>query len=109
MPIVILGDGMFNKDAVSFKRYQHGVTSIIYINFKRRERLGELCLLNTNEFRTSIVCNKCKTKSNRTLGFNFKVLRCTNCSTLLWNRDTMLPKIYGNGRFNIFTIESRTE
>ncbi|KAI9346319.1 hypothetical protein BD770DRAFT_463040 [Pilaira anomala] len=35
MPIVIFGDGMFNKDAVRFKGHHHGVISIIYKNLTR--------------------------------------------------------------------------
>ncbi|KAI9257863.1 hypothetical protein EDC94DRAFT_586320 [Helicostylum pulchrum] len=63
-------------------------TSIVYKNLRRRKKLGELCLLDINEFRTSVVCNTCKTKSNVRLQPNNKVLCCTNCRKLLWNRDT---------------------
>ncbi|KAG2233119.1 hypothetical protein INT48_005863 [Thamnidium elegans] len=80
MPLVIFGDGMFNKDGIKVKGHQHGIASIIYKNLKR-EKLGELCLININEFRTSVrLCS------------NHKVLRCSNCRTLLWNRDTNASK-----------------
>jgi hypothetical protein len=55
MPMVMFGDGMKNKDHVHFRRHKHGVVDIIYQNLKRREKLGELILLDINEFRTSVV------------------------------------------------------
>ncbi|KAI8094584.1 hypothetical protein BDF21DRAFT_395008 [Thamnidium elegans] len=88
MPLVIFGNGMFNKDSVPFRGNLHGVTSIVYKNLRRREQLGELCLIDINEFRTSVVYNNCKSKTNSSLPRNFKALRCTHCETLLWNRDT---------------------
>ncbi|KAI9253090.1 hypothetical protein EDC94DRAFT_620197 [Helicostylum pulchrum] len=118
MPLVIFGDGMFNKDGVHFKGHQHGITSIVYKNLRRREKLGELCLLDINEFRTSVVCNTCKTKSNVRLQSNNKVLCCTNCRTLLWNRDTDASKNMwdicssvwsGSGRPGIFCRSPSSE
>lgn len=53
MPLVIFGDEMFHRGGIKFKCHQHGVNSIIYKNLKRREKVGELCLLHTNEFRAS--------------------------------------------------------
>jgi hypothetical protein len=36
----------------------------------------------------SKVCNQRKTKSNKYLGSNHKVLYCQNCRNLFWNRDS---------------------
>ncbi|KAI9354212.1 hypothetical protein BD770DRAFT_412322 [Pilaira anomala] len=79
MPLVVFGDGMFNKDDVPLTSQLHGVTSTLYKNLKRRERLGELCLIDINEFQTSTP-----------LQGNFKVLRYTRCQDRLvtWNRNT---------------------
>ncbi|ORE02990.1 hypothetical protein BCV72DRAFT_296959 [Rhizopus microsporus var. microsporus] len=50
MPLVIFGDGMKNKDHVKFKCLWHGVSGKLYKQLQRRERLGELILLDINEY-----------------------------------------------------------
>lgn len=53
--LVIPGDGTFNKDGVPLTDNLHVVTSIVYKNVRRREQLGELCLIDINKFQTSVV------------------------------------------------------
>ncbi|KAG2229459.1 hypothetical protein INT48_003146, partial [Thamnidium elegans] len=54
MPLVIFGDGMFNKDSVPIRGNIYGVASVVSKNLRRREQLEELCLIGINEFRTSV-------------------------------------------------------
>jgi dTDP-D-glucose 4,6-dehydratase len=55
MPLVIFGDGTHNKDHLHFRGHMHGVTDEIYKNLQRREKNGELLLLDINESRTLVV------------------------------------------------------
>ncbi|KAI8880209.1 hypothetical protein K501DRAFT_286384 [Backusella circina FSU 941] len=55
MPLIIFGDGLKNKTQMKFKGLRHGVSERLYRQLKKRERLGELLLLDINEFRTSKV------------------------------------------------------
>lgn len=57
MPLVVFGDGLTNKSSVRFRGLQHGVSEKIYKHLRLKEKLGELCLLDIDEFRTSQVCN----------------------------------------------------
>jgi hypothetical protein len=55
MPLVIFGDGLKNKSNVKFKGLRHGVTEKIYRQLKLREKLGQLILLDIDEYNTSNV------------------------------------------------------
>ncbi|KAG2197041.1 hypothetical protein INT47_009757 [Mucor saturninus] len=55
MPLIIFGDGLKNKSQVKFKGLRSGVTDKLYRQLKRREKLGELLLVDINEFKTSKV------------------------------------------------------
>ncbi|CEG80616.1 hypothetical protein RMATCC62417_14921 [Rhizopus microsporus] len=63
MPLVVFGDGLTNKSSVRFRGLRHGVSEKIYKHLKLKEKLGELCLLDIDKFRTSQVCNSCKTRN----------------------------------------------
>lgn len=58
MPLVVFGDGLKNKDHVKFKGLRHGISNKIYSQLKLRERIGELLLVDINEFKTSKVSKK---------------------------------------------------
>lgn len=55
MPLIIFGDGLKNKSQTKFKGLRSGVTDKLYRQLKRREKLGELLLVDINEFKTSKV------------------------------------------------------
>lgn len=55
MPMVIFGDGTKNKSLTKFKGLRAGVIDKLYKHLKQRERLGELLLLDIDEFNTSKV------------------------------------------------------
>ncbi|RCH85462.1 hypothetical protein CU098_009488, partial [Rhizopus stolonifer] len=59
MPLIIFGNGMKGKSHVRFRGKRVGVSEIIYRHLKRREKLGELSVLDIDEFRTSSVCDTC--------------------------------------------------
>ena len=115
MPLVIFGDGLKGSSHVKFKGRRVGVSNIIYKNLKRREKLGELLVLDIDEFRTSSVsnltrsstimmhlnlllqqvCHECNETSlrhhrdqNRAI---FSILICNNCN-IFWNRDVLASK-----------------
>lgn len=58
MPLVVFGDGLKNKDHIKFKGLRHGISNKIYRQLKTRERVGELLLIDINEFKTSKVIKK---------------------------------------------------
>ena len=51
MPLVIFGDGLKNKDHIKFRGLRHGVSNKIYNQLQARERIGELLLVDINEFK----------------------------------------------------------
>lgn len=55
MPLVVFGDGLKNKDHIKLKGHRHGLSNKIYKQLKLREGLGELLLLDINEYYTSKV------------------------------------------------------
>lgn len=57
MPLIVFGDGLKGKSHVKYRGHRVGVSEIIYRQLKRREKLGELLVLDINEFRTSSVSN----------------------------------------------------
>lgn len=59
MPMIIFGNGLKNKSQVKFKGLRHGVTERIYRQLKLREKLGELILLDVDEYNTSKVKYTC--------------------------------------------------
>jgi hypothetical protein len=54
MPLVIFGDGVKGSSHVKYRGRRIGASNIIYKNLKR-EKLGEVLVLDINEFRTSSV------------------------------------------------------
>ncbi|PHZ09323.1 uncharacterized protein RHIMIDRAFT_294507 [Rhizopus microsporus ATCC 52813] len=124
MPLVIFGDGLKNKGHVRFKGLRHGVSNKIYRQLKHREGLGELLLLDINEFKTSKTCNSCLSQELQNLkcgeGGNVKkihqVLKCNTCN-IFWNHDVMAAKNMlliaycvwnGQGRPNVFKRQFTT-
>ncbi|RCH89815.1 hypothetical protein CU097_010872 [Rhizopus azygosporus] len=60
MPLVIFSDSLRNKDHVKFKGLRRGVSNKICRQLKRREELGELLLLDINEYKPQrLTCNSC--------------------------------------------------
>lgn len=59
MPLIVFGDGLKGGNHTKYKGLRVGASEKIYKNLKRRESLGELFLLDIDEFRTSSVnlCN----------------------------------------------------
>ncbi|KAI7891472.1 uncharacterized protein EV154DRAFT_442882 [Mucor mucedo] len=55
MPLIIFGDGLKNKSHVKISGIRHGVSEMIYRQLKLREKLGELLLLDIDEYKTSKV------------------------------------------------------
>lgn len=55
MPLIVFGDGLKGKAHVRIRRKRVGVSEIIYRNLKNREKLGEVLVLDIDEFRTSSV------------------------------------------------------
>ena len=55
MPLILFGDGLNNKSHVKYKGLRTGVSNVVYKQLKVRERIGQLLLMDINEFRTSKV------------------------------------------------------
>ncbi|KAI8062967.1 hypothetical protein BDF21DRAFT_428408 [Thamnidium elegans] len=95
MPLVIFGDGLKGSSHVKYKGRRVGVSDVIYKNLKRRQNLGEVLLLDINEFRTSSVCPNCKEMKLRTHKVDdksfFNILICNDCN-IFWNRDILAAK-----------------
>jgi transposase len=114
MPLVVFGSAMFGKDGVRIKGHRHGITDTMFKQLKHRESLGELCLLTIDEYFTSQVCSKCKTRNlEKVADSNGKklhaVLRCLTCNTLTWNRDVMASKNMWDISWSIWRGEGRPE
>ncbi|KAI8971679.1 hypothetical protein BDF20DRAFT_915456 [Mycotypha africana] len=60
MSLVIFGDGMHGKDAVRMRGHTTGATSILYKQLLKRQRTFLTAVVNIDEYRTSKVCNNCK-------------------------------------------------
>jgi transposase len=87
---------------------------MMFKQLKHRESLGELCLLTIDEYFTSQVCSKCKTRNlEKVADSNGKklhaVLRCLTCNTLTWNRDVMASKNMWDISWSIWRGEGRPE
>ncbi|CEG76410.1 hypothetical protein RMATCC62417_11309 [Rhizopus microsporus] len=95
MPLVIFGGGIKGSSHVKYRGRRVGVSDIIYKNLKRREKLGEVLVLDINEFRASSVCPNCKEMKLRNHKAEdksfFNVLICNNCN-IFWNRDVLISK-----------------
>ncbi|KAG2235379.1 hypothetical protein INT48_004998 [Thamnidium elegans] len=92
MPLMIFGDSMKGKSHVKHKGHRVGVLKIIYRQLKRKEKLGEVFVLDINEFRTSSVCHNCNKKNlrhhkveDRTLFGRFIYNNCN----IYWNCDVL--------------------
>ncbi|PHZ17278.1 uncharacterized protein RHIMIDRAFT_288206 [Rhizopus microsporus ATCC 52813] len=115
MPLVIFGDGMKNKDHVKFKCLWHGVSGKLYKQLQRRERLGELILLDINEYnalKSNLKNLRCGSGEDECK--IHQVLICERCN-IFWNHDvmpaenmlTIAESIWnGNGRPNVFQRQS---
>lgn len=55
MFLMILGDGLKGGSHVKLKKRCVKVSEIIYGQLKRKDKLGEVLVFDTNEFRTSSV------------------------------------------------------
>ncbi|GAA5809176.1 hypothetical protein MFLAVUS_002581 [Mucor flavus] len=119
MPLVVFGDGLKGKSHVKLKGRRTGVSEIIYRQLKRREKLGEVLVLDINEFRTSSVCFNCHEMNLRHHQAEdrsfFSILICNSCN-IFWNRDVLASKnmMYiaseiwaGNERPAIFSRQNR--
>jgi len=93
VPLIVFGTGMVGKDLVKLRGLRHGVTGMFYRTLKKREKEGELLVVPIDEFKTSRICNICKTdtlyKASHTRGYG--VLVCKTCKTL-WQRDVNASK-----------------
>ncbi|KAG2209788.1 hypothetical protein INT47_001936 [Mucor saturninus] len=120
MPMIIFGDGLKNKSHVRFKGLRHGVIDKLYKQLKRRENLGELLLLDIDEYNTSKTCNGCLVKNLENLKCGghkiHQILNCNNCN-IFWNRDVLASKNMftiatsiwsGNGSPSVFQRQSAT-
>lgn len=52
MSLIVFGDGMKGSAHVRFRGRRVGASEMIYKNLKKREKQGELLVLDINEFRT---------------------------------------------------------
>ncbi|ORE09475.1 hypothetical protein BCV72DRAFT_260756 [Rhizopus microsporus var. microsporus] len=110
IPLVIFGDGLKNKGHVR--------------QLKHREGLGELLLLDINEYKALKTCNSClnqdlqnpKCRRGDDIRKIHQVLKCSTCN-IFWNRDVMAaknmlliaPSIWnGQGRPNVFKRQIAT-
>ena len=84
---------MFGKDVVKLKNNRSGVSGVLWRSLKKREREGGLIAVTIDEYKTSRICNKCRSESleavSHTRGQG--VLECKTCSTL-WQRDVNAAK-----------------
>ncbi|KAI8970482.1 hypothetical protein BDF20DRAFT_127597, partial [Mycotypha africana] len=91
IPIVIFGDGMKNKDCVSFKGHPSGVTGKLYRTLLKRQRCSLAVVVDINEFRTSIVCNGCLAKNMNEVkvadGSSIYGTKACNACGIVWQRD----------------------
>ncbi|KAG2209474.1 hypothetical protein INT47_008317 [Mucor saturninus] len=99
---------------------RHGVIDKLYKQLKRRENLGELLLLDIDEYNTSKTCNGCLVKNLENLKCGghkiHQILNCNNCN-IFWNRDVLASKNMftiatsiwsGNGSPSVFQRQSAT-
>lgn len=93
VPLVVFGDGLFGKDHVRLKGNRCGVSGSLYRCLKKRERAGGLIAVTIDEFRTSKICNGCRSDSLTSAGHirGQSVLECTTCN-ILWQRDVNAAK-----------------
>ncbi|KAG2200602.1 hypothetical protein INT47_007346 [Mucor saturninus] len=103
MPLIIFGDGLKNKSQTKFKGLRSGVMDKLYRQLKRREKLGELLLVNINEFKTSKVSilmyintfdndlKNMRCGTDEKSSHIHQILICKRCN-IFWNRDVMAAK-----------------
>ncbi|KAI8638421.1 hypothetical protein BD408DRAFT_423041 [Parasitella parasitica] len=119
MPLVVFGDGLKNKDHIKFRGLRYGVSNTIY-----KERIGELLLVDINEFKTSKICNNCLKEDLENFKIShdneetkiYQLLKCKTCN-IYWNRDVVASKNMltiatsiwcGNGRPQVFKRHTAT-
>ncbi|KAI9476218.1 MAG: hypothetical protein EXX96DRAFT_540759 [Benjaminiella poitrasii] len=83
MPLVIFGDGLTNKSSIRFRGLRYGVSEKIYKHLCAKQRLGELYILDINEYNTSKVAED--------EHLIYTILICNDCN-IFWNRDIMAAK-----------------
>lgn len=87
---------MFGKNDCKYKGHRKTGVNKLWNILKRREARGEAIVIKIDEFRTSKVCNSCKTKNLNNIvtadGIRHNgVQECKNCRTL-WDRDVNASK-----------------
>ncbi|KAI8092371.1 uncharacterized protein B0P05DRAFT_526012, partial [Gilbertella persicaria] len=50
VPLIVFGSGMSGKDHVKMKTVRTGVTGLLYRTLKRRERTGDLLVVDIDEY-----------------------------------------------------------
>ncbi|KAG2202802.1 hypothetical protein INT46_009962 [Mucor plumbeus] len=88
VPLIVFGTGMVGKDLAKLRGLRHGVTGMFYRTLKKREKEGELLVVPIDEFKTSRICNICKTdtlyKASHTRGFGVNMI---SIASSIWNQD----------------------
>ncbi|KAI8970490.1 hypothetical protein BDF20DRAFT_838838 [Mycotypha africana] len=64
-PLVLFDDGLTNRAQVRFKGLQAGVSNKIYKHLKTKEEQGLVLVIDIDEFRTSKICNSCRSSDVR--------------------------------------------
>ncbi|OAD79978.1 hypothetical protein PHYBLDRAFT_139989 [Phycomyces blakesleeanus NRRL 1555(-)] len=55
MPLIVFGDGLADKSSVRFRSFRHGVPEKAYKHLLVKQKIGEVYLLDTNEFNTDAI------------------------------------------------------
>ncbi|KAI8077399.1 uncharacterized protein B0P05DRAFT_544915, partial [Gilbertella persicaria] len=50
VPLIVFGSGMFGKDHAKMKTVRTGVTGLLYRTLKRRERAGDLLVVDIDGY-----------------------------------------------------------
>lgn len=84
---------MFGKDSVKFKGHKTGVAGVLWRAIKKREKKGDLIVIELDEFKTSRICSRGYSDSlTKVKGVKGQsVLGCSTCNTL-WQRDVNAAK-----------------
>lgn len=79
MPLVLFGNGLKNKSHVKFKGLRHGASEKVYRQLRLREKLGELVLLDIDEYKTSKVKTRACKYHNTIFVSSSKMGPCSKC------------------------------
>ncbi|ORE06340.1 hypothetical protein BCV72DRAFT_335980 [Rhizopus microsporus var. microsporus] len=115
VPLIIFEDGLKGSTHVRFRGRIVETSEMIYKDLKKREKQGELLVLDINEFRASSVCFECHQRNLRHHTAQerafYNILICNDCN-IFWNRDVLAAKNMmfistqlwpGNERSDIFS------